>query len=148
MGHLQGKVSMEPTVLVQTLHGHSGTITGLFVYSSHILSSSTDGTVRVWRAVEGRAQLLYPWYNLQVGAAGRVGKAGDLGWYGLDAAAAFLAKLKPRTKGMTLVAPPWWHGMPPACTALACLPHAPPWLAAARHTHARMHAHTSRRQRW
>mmetsp|Transcript_30067 Transcript_30067/g.77977 ORF Transcript_30067/g.77977 Transcript_30067/m.77977 type:complete len:848 (-) Transcript_30067:359-2902(-) len=61
----QGKVTLEPTVVVQTLHGHSGTITSIFVNSCYILSSSTDGTVRVWKAVEGREQLLYPWYDLQ-----------------------------------------------------------------------------------
>ncbi|KAF5831098.1 WD40-repeat-containing domain protein [Dunaliella salina] len=61
----QGKVTLEPTVVVQTLHGHSGTITAIFVNNSYILSSSTDGTVRVWKTVEGRGQLLYPWYDLQ-----------------------------------------------------------------------------------
>jgi WD40 repeat protein len=63
---LQGKVTKEPTVVVQTLYGHSGTITSLFVQADSIMSSSTDGTVRAWRAVEGRAQLMYPWYDLQV----------------------------------------------------------------------------------
>lgn len=62
----QGKVMLDPTVLAQTLHGHSGTITSLVVYADIILSSSTDGTVRSWRAVEGREQLLYPWFDLQV----------------------------------------------------------------------------------
>lgn len=51
---------------MQTLYGHSGTITGLFTYGPHIVSSSTDKTIKVWRAVEGRAQLVYPWYDLQV----------------------------------------------------------------------------------
>lgn len=62
----KGKVVMDPTVSVQTLYGHSGTITGLAVYSSYILSCSTDGTIKVWRAVEGRGQLMYPWYDLEV----------------------------------------------------------------------------------
>ncbi len=61
-----GKVGSEPTVCVQTLYGHSRTITGLFTYGDYILSSSTDKTVKVWRAVPGREQLVYPWYNLQV----------------------------------------------------------------------------------
>ena len=51
---------------MQTLYGHTGTITGLSVHGSYILSSSTDGTVRAWTEVEGRGQLLYPWYDLQV----------------------------------------------------------------------------------
>ncbi|GFH30743.1 outer row dynein assembly protein 16, partial [Haematococcus lacustris] len=39
-----------------------GTITGLFCYGHHVISGSTDKTIRVWRAVEGRQQLVYPWY--------------------------------------------------------------------------------------
>ena len=54
--------------MVQTLYGHTGTITGLSVHGRFILSSSTDGTVRAWKEVEGRGQLLYPWYDLQVRA--------------------------------------------------------------------------------
>lgn len=64
----QGKVMLEPTVCVQTLYGHTGTITGIFPYDTCIVSSSTDKTVKVWKAVEGRAQLVYPWYDLQVRA--------------------------------------------------------------------------------
>lgn len=61
------QVNLQPTVTVQTLHGHKGTITGIEVHGDHIMSSSTDGSVRVWRAVEGRGQLMYPWFDLQVG---------------------------------------------------------------------------------
>lgn len=61
------QVNLQPTVTVQTLHGHKGTITGIKVHGDHIMSSSTDGSVRVWRAVEGRGQLMYPWFDLQVG---------------------------------------------------------------------------------
>lgn len=63
----QGKVIQRPTVLIQTLYGHTGTVTGLFAYGRHILSSSTDRTIKAWKAVEGRGQLVYPWYDLQVG---------------------------------------------------------------------------------
>jgi WD40 repeat protein len=62
----QGRVIQKPTVCVQTLYGHSGTVTGLFVYGPHIVSSSTDKTIKIWKAVDGRQQLVYPWYNLQV----------------------------------------------------------------------------------
>ncbi|KAL6753225.1 WD40-repeat-containing domain protein [Haematococcus lacustris] len=58
----QGKVTHNPSVCVQSLYGHSGTITGLFCYGHHVISGSTDKTIRVWRAVEGRQQLVYPWY--------------------------------------------------------------------------------------
>ena len=50
----------------QTLYGHTGTVTGLFVYGHHILSCSTDRTIRVWAKVEGRQHLTYPWYEQQV----------------------------------------------------------------------------------
>jgi WD40 repeat protein len=62
----QGRVIQKPTVCVQTLYGHTGTITGLFAYGPHIVSSSTDKTIKIWKAVDGRQQLVYPWYNLQV----------------------------------------------------------------------------------
>ena len=45
----------------QTLYGHTGTVTGLFVYGRHIISCSTDRTIRVWAEVEGRGNLAYPW---------------------------------------------------------------------------------------
>lgn len=60
----QGKVGSQPTVCAQTLYGHAGTITGLFTYDQYILSSSTDKSVKVWKAVPGREQLVYPWYSL------------------------------------------------------------------------------------
>ena len=47
----------------QTLYGHTGTVTGIFVYGRHILSCSTDRTIRVWAEVEGRKNLAYPWYE-------------------------------------------------------------------------------------
>lgn len=62
----QGKVTLDPTVCVQTLYGHSGTITALVLKGGYILSSSTDKTIRVWRPGPGREQLMYPWYELQV----------------------------------------------------------------------------------
>jgi hypothetical protein len=31
------------------------------------MSSSTDGAVKLWRQEEGRGQLVYPWFELQVG---------------------------------------------------------------------------------
>ncbi|GAX81159.1 hypothetical protein CEUSTIGMA_g8592.t1 [Chlamydomonas eustigma] len=61
----QGKVLQDPTVLVQTLYGHSSTITGLFVYGNFILSCSTDKSIRLWRLMEGRENLAYPWFELQ-----------------------------------------------------------------------------------
>lgn len=62
----QGKVTLDPTVCVQSLYGHSGTITALVIKGGYILSSSTDKTIRVWRPGPGREQLIYPWYELQV----------------------------------------------------------------------------------
>jgi WD40 repeat protein len=38
--------------------------TGLFTYEQFIISSSTDKSVKVWKAVPGREQLVYPWYSL------------------------------------------------------------------------------------
>ena len=53
-------------MLVQTLYGHAGTVTGVFVYGSHIISSSTDKHIKAWKQVEGREHLAYPWFDLQV----------------------------------------------------------------------------------
>lgn len=55
---------------VQTLYGHSGTVTSIFVYGEHILSCSTDTTVRAWKRAEGREHLRYPWFDLQVWGEG------------------------------------------------------------------------------
>ena len=60
-----GRVAHEPTVSCQTLYSNGGTITGIECYAAHILSTSTDGTLRVWRNVEGRQNLQYPWYEQQ-----------------------------------------------------------------------------------
>lgn len=62
----QGKVQQEPTVLVQTLYGHSGTVTSIVVKGAYLLTGSTDRTIRVWAAGPGRDQVLYPWFEQQV----------------------------------------------------------------------------------
>lgn len=64
----QGRVVLAPTVLVQTLYGHSGSVTSMVTSGSYLISGGTDHTVRVWRAVAGRVALMYPWFELQVGA--------------------------------------------------------------------------------
>lgn len=56
----------ETHVCVQTLVGHTGTVTALVHRGACILSSSTDCTVRIWKAVEGRGMLTYPWFEPQV----------------------------------------------------------------------------------
>ena len=56
----------ETHVCVQTLVGHTGTVTSLVHRGACILSSSTDCTVRIWKAVEGRSMLTYPWFEPQV----------------------------------------------------------------------------------
>jgi len=56
----------ETHVCVQTLVGHSGTVTSLVHRGACILSSSTDCTVRIWKAIEGRGMLTYPWFEPQV----------------------------------------------------------------------------------
>ena len=75
----QGRVVQAPTVAVQTLYGHASTITALHVYGNHVLSASTDKSIRAWRRVDGRQHLAYPWFELQVrcgwvgGGGGRTG---------------------------------------------------------------------------
>lgn len=58
-----GRVAHDPTISVQTLYGHKGTVTGIECYGNHILSTSTDGTLRVWKSAEGRQHLAYPWFE-------------------------------------------------------------------------------------
>ncbi|GIL56264.1 hypothetical protein Vafri_11611 [Volvox africanus] len=69
----QGKVMLEPTVCVQTLYGHSGTVTSLVILGDYIISSSTDGCIKMWRQEEGRRQLVYPWFELQATVSGMEG---------------------------------------------------------------------------
>ncbi|EFJ40323.1 hypothetical protein VOLCADRAFT_99881 [Volvox carteri f. nagariensis] len=69
----QGKVMLEPTVCVQTLYGHSGTVTSLVILGDYIISSSTDGSIKMWRHEEGRRQLVYPWFELQATVSGMEG---------------------------------------------------------------------------
>ncbi|MEW5314577.1 MAG: hypothetical protein WDW38_006061 [Sanguina aurantia] len=61
----QGRVVLAPAVLVQTLYGHSGSVTSVVASGGYLVSGGTDHTVRVWRAVAGRGALLYPWFELQ-----------------------------------------------------------------------------------
>ena len=56
----------EAHVCVQTLVGHTGTVTSLVHKGACIISSSTDCTIRIWKAVEGRGMLTYPWFEPQV----------------------------------------------------------------------------------
>lgn len=57
----------ETHVCVQTLVGHTGTVTSLVHKGACILSSSTDCSIRIWKAIEGRGMLSYPWFEPQVG---------------------------------------------------------------------------------
>ena len=56
----------ETHVCVQTLVGHTGTVTSIVHRGSCILSSSTDCTIRIWKAVEGRSMMAYPWFEPHV----------------------------------------------------------------------------------
>lgn len=56
----------ESHVCVQTLVGHTGTVTSLVHKGACVLSSSTDCTIRIWKAVQGRGMLIYPWFEPQV----------------------------------------------------------------------------------
>ena len=57
---------MEKAVCIQTLAGHSGTITALVHKGQFVLSSSTDCTVRLWKAAPGRGMMAHPWFVEQV----------------------------------------------------------------------------------
>ncbi|KXZ44857.1 hypothetical protein GPECTOR_61g810 [Gonium pectorale] len=102
----QGKVMLDPTVCVQTLYGHTGTVTSLVLLGDYIVSSSTDGSVKMWRQGEGRQQLVYPWFELQVTVNGMEGwvrcmahdSSGDVG----DMGAIFAAD---ESGGMTRIVP-------------------------------------------
>eukprot|EP00002_Diphylleia_rotans_P021446 TRINITY_DN4172_c0_g1_i1.p1 TRINITY_DN4172_c0_g1~~TRINITY_DN4172_c0_g1_i1.p1 ORF type:complete len:728 (+),score=99.57 TRINITY_DN4172_c0_g1_i1:43-2226(+) len=48
---------------VQTLIGHGGTVTSMVTFRGHLFTASTDCTLRVWKAEEGRNLLLYPWFT-------------------------------------------------------------------------------------
>lgn len=52
--------AIEPSILVQTLYRHSGTVTALVVCGDHVISGSTDRTVRLWKVVDGCRALMYP----------------------------------------------------------------------------------------
>lgn len=52
--------AISPSVLVQTLYRHEGTVTVLATCADHIISGSTDNTVRLWRCSENCQALLYP----------------------------------------------------------------------------------------
>lgn len=49
---------------VQTLRGHGGSVTSLAYARGMLISSSTDTTIKLWKADEGRELLLYPWFSL------------------------------------------------------------------------------------
>lgn len=51
---------------LQTLYGHGSTVTGVFTYGQHVLSCSTDRTIRAWKRIEGRQNLKYPWFEQEV----------------------------------------------------------------------------------
>jgi hypothetical protein len=46
--------------LPQTLVGHGGTVTAVAATRGCVVSTSIDGTLRVWRAERDRQLLLYP----------------------------------------------------------------------------------------
>ncbi len=48
---------------VQTLVGHGGTVTDIVYGNSSLITSSTDGTIRVWEAKRDGGLMLYPWFS-------------------------------------------------------------------------------------
>jgi WD40 repeat protein len=46
---------------VQTLRAHGGTVTAMAYAEGMVMTSSTDGTIKVWRPDDGRELMLYPW---------------------------------------------------------------------------------------
>lgn len=48
---------------VQTLRGHGGTVTAIAYCDGVLVSCSTDTSIRVWKADEGRELMLYPWFS-------------------------------------------------------------------------------------
>lgn len=48
---------------MQTVFGHEGTVTALAQVGPYLVSGSTDKTVRLWRAGEGRKAAMYPWFE-------------------------------------------------------------------------------------
>ena len=49
--------------IVQTMRGHSGTVTALTRVGILLVSGATDRSVRVWRASPGRADAYHPWFE-------------------------------------------------------------------------------------
>lgn len=52
--------------LIQTIAGHRGTITGLVCAGEALLSSSVDGTIRMWKCAASRQMAYYPWFEPHV----------------------------------------------------------------------------------
>ena len=49
---------------VQTLVGHSGSVTALSFLRGSLITASTDGTLRIWRSAADRNLLLYPFFEV------------------------------------------------------------------------------------
>ena len=92
---------------VQTVFGHEGTVTALAQVGPYLVSGSTDKSVRLWRAGDGRNATTYPWFE-QLSVLGVMDgwvqslsfnithKVGDLGaLYAADSTGAALC-FKPR----------------------------------------------------
>lgn len=47
---------------IQTIVGHGGTINSLCTGPGCVISTSNDGSIRVWRPDPSRSLLLYPWF--------------------------------------------------------------------------------------
>ncbi|KAK9807011.1 hypothetical protein WJX72_010761 [[Myrmecia] bisecta] len=102
----------------QTLVGHGGSVTALVHKAAYIISGSTDRSIRLWRAVEGRRLMAYPWFepqavlvlaegwihSLSFAASSKVGDQGTL--YAADSTGAVL-KVVPHV----LESPPVWRPM-------------------------------------
>eukprot|EP00959_Pyramimonas_sp_CCMP1952_P299762 6269972-Pyramimonas_sp.AAC.1 len=52
-----------PTLLMQTMTGHGGTVTAVARVGDYLVTGSTDCKIFLWRAEAGREAAFYPWFE-------------------------------------------------------------------------------------